>query len=108
MSQEYEVDEELSSFFAKTTTSQLECEAKARQLTRSDRAEAIPIQGVCSCTVQARDKLQHVVQCRLNSLALNLSICRLASRVHGCLVPSVEDHGILGDDNVDSKEPLRV
>jgi hypothetical protein len=104
----YAVNEEIAAFFCKTTATQVECEARARQLTSSDRIEAVAIQGVCSYTLYAGDNLEYVVQCRYKSLALNMETCRLATEIHGKLVPTVTYHSSLGSDGDDGKEPLLV
>lgn len=105
---DYAVGDEIAAFFSKSTATQAECEARARQLTSSDRIEAVAIQGVCSYTVYAGDSLEYVVQCRYKSLALNLETCKLAAAIYGSLVPKVNFHGKVGGDGHDDKEPLLV
>lgn len=56
--EEYAVDDEIAAFFRKTTATKTECEARARQLTGSDRVLPITIQGVCSYSVYAGDHLE--------------------------------------------------
>ncbi|KAK2596662.1 hypothetical protein QQS21_006237 [Conoideocrella luteorostrata] len=104
---EYEVDDEIAAFFAKTTATREECEAKCRELTQSRRLAPVPVQGVCSYTVYGGDNLEYVIQCRLKSLALKTEMSDLATKVHGSLVPTVSFHGALGTEQ-DRREPLLV
>lgn len=107
---EYSVDDEIVTFFGKTTATRSQCEMRARQLTGSDKIEPVSIQGACSYTMYAGDHLEFVVQCRLGSLALNADITDLATTVHGSLVPVVSLHGELGQrqEQGNGKEPLLV
>lgn len=107
---EYSVDDEILTFFGKTTATRSQCEMKARQLTGSDKIEPVSIQGVCSYTMYAGDHSEFVVQCRLRSLALNTDMTDLAATVHGSLVPVVSLHGELGhrQEQGNGKEPLLV
>lgn len=106
---EYAVDEEITAFFTKSTATKDECEAKCRELTNSDKLEAVPIQGACSYTLYGGDDLEYVLQCRLKSLELNMDISKLARQVHAGMVPEVSFHGQLGDEQQqDGREPLLV
>ncbi|KAM3516438.1 hypothetical protein NHJ13051_009914 [Beauveria bassiana] len=107
---EYAVDDEIAVFFQKTTATRSECEVKARELTTSDRVEPVAIQGVCSYTMYAGNRLEYVVQCRLSSLALKTGISDLATAVYGSFAPSVSLHGQLGtsQEGASNKEPLLV
>ncbi|KID94723.1 Aminoglycoside phosphotransferase, partial [Metarhizium majus ARSEF 297] len=109
---EYTVDDEISAFFKKTTTSRTECDAQARRLVGSQRVVAIAIQGACSYSVYAGGNLEYVVQCRLRSLALNTEIHELATEIYGSLVPTISFEGILGDTSegieAGDREPLYI
>ena len=112
--EEYFLSNTIHKFFTQTSTTRSACDAKALELVHGG-TEVIPvaIQGVCSYTVYAGPKLEHVVQFRLKSLELTPETANLASRIYGCLVPSVEFCGLLGEnnDNVKTdkkKKPLLI
>lgn len=108
---DYIVDDEIAAFFTKTTATRSQCEAKARQLTGSDKVEPVAIQGGSSYTIYAADQLEHVVQCRLRSSPLKTDMLDLAAAVHGAsFVPTVSLHGELShaQEHKDGKEPLLV
>ncbi|EGX91068.1 Aminoglycoside phosphotransferase [Cordyceps militaris CM01] len=107
---EYSADDEIAAFFKKTTATRSQCETKARQLTGSNKIEPVAIQGACSYTVYAGERLEYVVQCRLSSLALKTELSDLATAVYGSFVPTVSLHGELGhgQDQESGKEPLLV
>lgn len=104
---EYAVDDEIAAFFAKTTATKEECEAKGRDLAKSQKLAPVPIQGVCSYTMYAGENLEYVIQCRLKSLALKTEMSDLATKIHGSLVPTLSFHGELGNEQ-DGREPLLV
>lgn len=110
--EEYSADDEIITFFNKTTANRVECDNMARHLTGSDKVVPITVQGVCSYTVYVGEHLEYVVQCRLQSLALDTKMSDLVTKVHGSMVPSVAFHGVLGEqvdkNSNTTREPLCV
>ncbi|KAF2225286.1 hypothetical protein BDZ85DRAFT_91353 [Elsinoe ampelina] len=106
---EYNVDDEIATFFSKTTVVRETCHALARELTASDRIEPVSIQGVCSYTLYAGDELQNVIQFRLKSLGLKLETSTLARQIYGDLVSDTKFIQQLGEDSTtDGRQPLLV
>ena len=105
-SSEYSVDAEIRNFFAKTSTTRLECDTRAIQLV-GGTAVPVDVQGVCSYSVYAGPDLKFVFQFRLKSLELNTETATLARKIYGSMVPEVSFKGQIGDD-IDGKEPLYV
>lgn len=102
---EYSVDEEIDSFFAKTSATRVACDARAEELT-GGKAVAINVQGNCSYSVYAGPALEFVVQFRLMSLRLRSEIPMLAREVYGSLAPEIMFKGQIGDESDEKKEPL--
>lgn len=111
VSEEYSQDGAIAEFFTQTSTTRSACDTKAVELTRGKVVVPVVVQGVCSYSVYAGPELEFVVQFRLKSLKLEPETANLARVIYGSLAPSVEFHGMLGedDDKVDKKkEPLLV
>ena len=105
---EYSVNDEIASFFAKTSATRSQCDARATELT-GGKAVPIEVQGVCSYTVYAGPALEYVVQFRLKSLELKTQTSILAKRVYGSLAPSVSFEGeIGGGQGAGGREPLYI
>lgn len=102
--EEYSVDAEIDSFFKKTSATRAACDARATQLAGGN-VVPVDVQGVCSYSVYAGPELEHVVQFRLESLALRAEVASLATEIYGSLVPKVSFEGKIGDGG---KEPLYV
>lgn len=103
---QYSVEGEISNFFAKTSATRLDCDARAEELVGGN-ATRVDVQGNCSYSVYAGPCLEYVVQFRLKSLQLNMEILSLATQVYGSLTPTVSFEGQVGDESKD-KEPLYV
>ncbi|UNI23523.1 hypothetical protein JDV02_009342 [Purpureocillium takamizusanense] len=103
---EYSLDDELVTFFAKTTANRSSCDARAEELV-GGKAIPVAVQGNCSYSVYAGACLEYVVQFRLQSLRLDMSIASLARQVYGSLAPAVSFEGRIGIESSD-KEPLHV
>lgn len=103
---EYSVDDEISTFFSKTSVSRQARDARAIGLC-GGTAAAVDVQRFCSYSVYAGPQLEYVVQFRLKSLALKTDTATLAREVHGTLAPEASFKGIMGDE-MDSKEPLCI
>ncbi|KAF9766949.1 hypothetical protein IL306_000545 [Fusarium sp. DS 682] len=103
---QYSVEDEISNFFAKTSASRPDCDARAEELV-GGMATPVNVQGNCSYSVYAGPCLDYVVQFRLKSLKLDMKIASLASQVYGSLAPTVSFEGQVGDESKD-KEPLYV
>ncbi|KAI3135745.1 hypothetical protein DTO012A7_4829 [Penicillium roqueforti] len=103
--QEYSVDQDIISFFQKTSTDRSSCDDRARTLV-GGTVTPVAVQGACSYSVYAG--LEYVVQFRLRSLGLKTEITNIARNVYGTLVPSVSYHGQIGRDDVSGKESLSV
>lgn len=103
---EYSVEDEILTFFAKTSACRSDCDARAEELV-GGRATTLDVQGNCSYTVYAGPCLEYVVQFRLKSLQLDLRTASLARHVYGCYAPTVSFEGYLGDESKE-KEPLYV
>lgn len=104
---EYSIDDTLSSFFAKTSATRPDCDARAELLV-GGKATAIQIQGTCSYTVYCGQCLEYVVQFRPKSLRLDMNMASLAHQVYGSLAPTVRFEGQTGPDAQGEKEPLCV
>ncbi|KAK7416916.1 hypothetical protein QQZ08_011834 [Neonectria magnoliae] len=102
----YSANDEIVSFFTKTSATRLECDARANELT-GGKVVPIEVQGVCSYSVYAGPDLEYVVQFRLKSLELKTQTSALASKVYGSLAPSVSSEGEIGDE-ASNKEPLYI
>ncbi|CAK7207610.1 hypothetical protein SEUCBS139899_010420 [Sporothrix eucalyptigena] len=100
----YSVDEEIASFFDKTTTTREACDAFA--ISFGGCSTPVDIQGVCSYTVYAGSRSEFVVQFRLKSLKLSLEISHIARLIYGDFVPRVEYRGQLGEDRVTENEEV--
>ncbi|KAF5019174.1 hypothetical protein F66182_8824 [Fusarium sp. NRRL 66182] len=106
--QVYNLESAIADFFAKTSATRLECDAKAQQLA-GGQIVPVEIQGNCSYSVYAGVNHEFVVQFRLGSLALNTETTTLASRIYGSLAPRLRTSGQLGaDGREDEKEPLFI
>ncbi|KAI5865624.1 hypothetical protein GGS23DRAFT_560059 [Durotheca rogersii] len=103
---EYSVDEEIASFFSKTSATRSACDDRAEELA-GGKVVPVQVQGVCSYSVYAGPDLEYVVQFRLKSLELKAETAALARKVYGSLVPEVSFKGQVGD-GTDGKEPLYV
>jgi hypothetical protein len=104
----YSLESAITGFFAKTTATRSECDAKAQQLA-GGRAVPVQIQGSCSYTVYAGTNHESVVQFRPKSLALKPENSALARRIYGSLVPQLEFLGCLGTERrEEGKESLLV
>ncbi|KAL3475552.1 hypothetical protein BJX99DRAFT_247471 [Aspergillus californicus] len=103
----YSVDEEIISFFQKTSADRSSCDDLAQKLVGGTVAP-VAVQGSCSYSVYAGPDHEYVVQFRLKALELKQEIADLASNVHGSLVPSVTSYGRLEGDDANEKEPLSV
>ncbi|KAI0810104.1 hypothetical protein GGR55DRAFT_689273 [Xylaria sp. FL0064] len=101
---EYSLDSEIEAFFKKTSVIHATCDARARELVGGS-VVPVDVQGACSYTVYAGPGLEHVVQFRLESLALSIEIASLATEVYGSLAPRVSFEGKIGEKG---KEPLHV
>lgn len=100
------MQEQTSDFFAKTSASRRDCDARSEELV-GGKATPFGLQGTCSYTVYAGPCLEYVVQFRPKSLQLNMEMASLASQVYGSLVPTVSFEGQVGDESK-GKEPLYV
>lgn len=89
MGQEYVFDDEVATFFSKTTVTRESCDALARELVSGDRVVPVEIQGSCSYTVYAGTDFDHVVQFRLESLALKVDTAILVRQMYGAMAPGV-------------------
>ncbi|KAJ5939725.1 hypothetical protein N7466_002859 [Penicillium verhagenii] len=105
--QEYSNDEEILSFFRKTSATRSSCDARARELV-GGTVIPVAVQGFCSYSVYAGPDHEFVVQFRLKSLDLDTRMTTLASQIHGPLITPATSHGQIGEDGVDGKEPLCV
>lgn len=94
---EYSVNNEISTFFTKSSATRSDCDARAIELT-SGSAVPIEVQGVCSYTVYAGHDLEYVVQFRLKSLELKTETSALARKVYGSLAPNVSFEGEIGGE----------
>lgn len=101
---QYSVDDEISNFFAKTSASRPDCDARAEELV-GGKATPVDVQGNCSYSVYAGPCLEYVVQFRLKSLQLDMKAASLARQVYGSLAPTVSFEGQVGHESKD-KEPL--
>ncbi|KAF2433742.1 hypothetical protein EJ08DRAFT_706182 [Tothia fuscella] len=105
---EYSWEHAIAEFLTQTCTTRSVCESKALELV-GGKIRPVEVQGVCSYTVYAGPKLEHVVQFRLESLKLDPKTATLARQVYGSLAPSVQFHGVLeGEGDEAEKEPLLV
>lgn len=102
----YSVDDEITQFFQKTSTSRSECDARAKELVGGN-VNPVVVQGVCSYSVYAGPKDEFVVQFRLKSLELRAETADLARDIYGPLVPTTTFKGQIGE-NVETKEPLYI
>lgn len=103
--QEYMADQEIVEFFNKTSTSRSACDARAQELVGGD-VRPVAVQGSCSYTVYAGPSQEFVVQFRPKSLELNSTMICAIKMAYGDLVPSVNSHDPIGEDDIDGKEPL--
>ncbi|KAF4424234.1 Protein kinase-like domain protein [Fusarium austroafricanum] len=104
---EYSVNDEIISFFTKTSATRSECDARANELTGGGKVVPIEVEGVCSYSVYAGPDLESVVEFRPKSLQLKTETCVLARKVYGSLAPSVSFAGEIGDE-ASGKEPLCI
>ncbi|KND86780.1 hypothetical protein TOPH_08588 [Tolypocladium ophioglossoides CBS 100239] len=105
---QYDMEDEISNFFTKTSASRLDCDARAEELV-GGKATPVVVQGNCSYSVYAGPCLEYVVQFRLKSLRLDMKIASLARQLYGSLAPTVSFEGQVGDESKDKakdKEPL--
>jgi hypothetical protein len=106
--QNYNVEQDVAAFFAKTTVARATCDSRAKELVGGG-LQLVPVQGACSYTVYAGATLDSVVQFRLKSLALPLKTMELAHQVYGRLAPLVSLEGQIGDnDAIHGREALVV
>ncbi|KAJ5092357.1 hypothetical protein NUU61_007227 [Penicillium alfredii] len=105
--EEYAVEQEMASFFRKTSAIRSSCDARAQELV-GGTATPVIVQGVCGYTVYAGPNQEFVVQFRLQSLRLKTEITTLASKIYGSLVSSVSHHGQIGEDDLQGREPVAV
>ncbi|KJZ71482.1 hypothetical protein HIM_09121 [Hirsutella minnesotensis 3608] len=106
--QVYNLESAIADFFAKTSPTRLECDAKAQQLA-GGQIVPVDVQGNCSYSVYAGINHEFVVQFRLKSLALKTETTTLASRIYESLAPRLKTCGQLGaDGREDEKEPLFI
>nr|POE55628.1 hypothetical protein CFP56_77557 [Quercus suber] len=103
---EYNVEEEIEVFFAKTSVTRSTCDLRTKELVGGDVA-IVSTQGSCSYTVYAGYDANTVVQFRLKSLALPSETVSEAHRVYGNLAPDVKFEGQFGED-IPGKESLYV
>ncbi|RFU80416.1 vegetative incompatibility het-e-1 [Trichoderma arundinaceum] len=101
---EYSNEAEIANFFAKTSTTQAACDARARELAGGS-VVPVSVQRACSYSVYAGPNLEFVVQFRLKSLSYDAQTTVLAREIYGDLVPKVTFAGQVGDDS-DGKEAL--
>ncbi|KFH41620.1 hypothetical protein ACRE_076550 [Hapsidospora chrysogenum ATCC 11550] len=105
----YNVEQEIASFFSKTSVSRETCDAVAKDLVGGDRAVQVAIQGCCSYTVYAGQHLDHVVQFQLKSSPLKTDIAALARQIYGSLAPETSFKQQLGKGSAEAwQEPLLV
>ncbi|EFY87347.1 hypothetical protein J3459_015844 [Metarhizium acridum] len=104
---EYSVEDEIFTFFRKTSACRSECDARAEELV-GGTATTIDVQGNCSYSVYAGPCLEHVVQFRLKSLKLDMRTAALARHVYGSYAPIDSFEGQVGDDESKENEPLYV
>lgn len=102
---EYSVASEIEAFFKKTSATRAACDARAAELAGGKAVVPVDVQGACSYSVYAGAELEHVVQFRLESLALRTEVTSLVTKVYGPLAPKVSFEGKIGDEG---KEPLYV
>ncbi|KAJ5950451.1 uncharacterized protein N7479_008864 [Penicillium vulpinum] len=102
----YEVEEEITAFFEKTTTTRSACDNYASKHLRGN-VTPVDVQGVCSYTVYAGPNAEFVVQYRLKSLALNMDIMNLVKAIYGTLTLHISFKGEIGEPH-ESKEPLYI
>ena len=106
--QNYDVEQEVETFFTKTTVTRSTCDLHARALVDGG-LQLVPVQGACSYTVYAGATLGSVIQFRLKSLALHLKTMELAHQVYGKFAPEVAFKGQIGEDHSDDgREALLV
>ncbi|KAI0477841.1 hypothetical protein GGR56DRAFT_639012 [Xylariaceae sp. FL0804] len=109
--QEYVVGDEIAAFFSKTSVHRETCDALAKELVGGEQVVPVAVQGFCSYTVYAGQRLSHVVQYRLKSLALKVENTVLARQIFGAFAPDVSFRQQLGEDSTTTttgKEPLLV
>jgi len=104
--QNYDVEQDVVTFFTKTTVTRSACDLRATELVDGG-LQLVPVQGACSYTVYAGSELDSVIQFRLKSLALPLETMELAHQVYGTLAPEVALEGQIGEDD-DDREALLV
>ncbi|KAM4056074.1 phosphotransferase enzyme family protein [Hirsutella rhossiliensis] len=108
-SQEYSVEDEIATFFSKTSVRRERCDAVAKELVGGDEIVPVSTQGFCSYTVYAGQDLGYVVQFRLKSLELKIETVALARQIFGSLAPDVSFIRQLGEDSTTAEqEPLLV
>ncbi|KAJ8129446.1 hypothetical protein O1611_g4183 [Lasiodiplodia mahajangana] len=101
----YDLEAAIMDFFTLKSTDRKTCDTTAEQLV-GGRAAPVAIQGNCSYTVYAGPQAEFVVQFRPKSLSLTLGNNKIARRIHGPLVPEIDECCQLGDE--DQGEPLIV
>ncbi|CAK7228428.1 hypothetical protein SCUCBS95973_006879 [Sporothrix curviconia] len=108
--EDYAVDDEIATFFTKTSVSREACDNLAKELVGGGSVVPVAVQGACSYTVYAGDDLSHVVQFRLKSLELKGQTAALARSIFGSLAPDVSFRRQLGDASLAGagQEPLLV
>ncbi|KAJ5718514.1 hypothetical protein N7488_004160 [Penicillium malachiteum] len=102
----YEVEQEIATFFEKTTATRSACDSYASEHIGGN-VTPVDVQGVYSYTVYAGPNAEYVVQYRLKSLALRMDIMNLAEAIYGSLVPQISFKGQIGEDH-ESQEPLYI
>jgi hypothetical protein len=106
---DYVVDDEIATFFSKTSIRRETCDAVAKELDGGDDVVPVAVQGCCSYTVYAGQCLSHIVQFRLKSLELKGETAALARRIFGTFAPDVSFRQQLGEDSTTAgSEPLLV
>jgi len=103
--QNYDVEQDVATFFTKTTVTRSACDLRATELVDGG-LQLVPVQGACSYTVYAGPEHCSVIQFRLKSLALPLKTMELAHQVYGTLAPEVALEGQIGEDDDDTEALL--
>ncbi|EXJ81860.1 hypothetical protein A1O1_07925 [Capronia coronata CBS 617.96] len=100
----YSFDQCIAEFFAKTSVTRPNCDARAKELVGGD-VVPFDIQSTCSYAVYAGPKLEYIVQFRLKPVRLKVENAVLAKEVYGSLAPDVSFYEELGSE-VDGKETI--
>lgn len=103
---DYSVDQEIASFFERTTATRSACDTFAREHLGGE-VVPVAVQGVCSYTVYAGPNDEFVVQFRLKSSRLSMETVNLARAIYGEFAPEVITRGQIGKE-LEGKEALHI